>query len=343
MPASYPLPANLVSTYDIGFFPSDTALHHEDLTDVLTILDSYQTPFFSGCPKIRARDVVHSWPVDTLAAPSTAGAPDGVDFNGDVLTTPVRLFNGTQIFRRDVVVSDRERASNPAGIKDMYEHQIMKEFKVLARNCEYSVFKSTASVSGAASAIVSGSESTLSTNAPYMAGLRGFALTTAFAAAGGSSTVSTADIITLAQTMFINGAEPDSVWFAPASKSQFYNQLSGANIVNLRNIAADDRRMVANIDVFETPFNQQLAIITDRFIPMGVGSAGQGNASSFGFFLGDRAMAKLAFFRPPQHKEMGKQGDNTRGILLMETTLEVTHPSAWGFCSGVTGISGIVG
>jgi D-serine deaminase-like pyridoxal phosphate-dependent protein len=149
-----------VSTYDIGFFPSDTAVHHEDFTDVLTILDSFQTPAFSSFPKIRVRDMVHSWPVDTLAAPTTAGTPDGVDWNGDVLTTPLRLFNGTQIFSRHVGVSDRERAANPAGIRDMYEHQIMKEFKVLARNAEYVLFKSTAVVSGAASSIVSGSETT---------------------------------------------------------------------------------------------------------------------------------------------------------------------------------------
>lgn len=335
MPSSYPIQANLVSTYDIGFFPSDTAIHHEDLTDVLTILDSYQTPFFSGCPKIRARDVVHSWPVDTLAAPSTAGAPDGVDFAGDVLTTPVRLFNGTQIFRRDVVVSDRERAANPAGIKDMYEHQIMKEFKVLARNCEYSIFKSTASVSGAASAIVSGSESTLASNAPYMAGLRGFGITTGFASAGSATVFSpSSDIHNIAQAMFTNGAEPDSIWFPPGMKTMFYASLSAANVINLRNIAADDKRMVANVDVYESPFGQLFAVITDRFIPFGVGSGAQGNASSFGFFMGDRSMAKLAFYRPPQHKEMGKQGDNTRGLLLMECTLELTHPSAWGFVSG---------
>ena len=330
MPTTYPLPNNLVSTYDIGFFPSDTAIHHEDLTDVLTILDSYQTPFFSGCPKIRARDVVHSWPVDTLATPSTAGAPDGVDFNGDVLTTPVRLFNGTQIFRRDVVVSDRERAANPAGIRDMYEHQIMKEFKVLARNVEYTIFKSTSVVSGAASAIVSGSESTNSTNAPYMAGLRGFAITTA--GPSGSQQVTSGDFIKLGQAMFINGAEPDSIWLYPQGKREFYTELAVANVINLRNIAADDKRMVANVDVFESPFGQLFAVITDRFIPQ--------SSAAGAYFVGDRSMAKLAFYRPPQHKEMGKQGDNTRGLLLMECTLELTHPSAWGAITAVTSTGG---
>jgi len=328
MPATYPLPTNLVSTYDIGFFPSDTAIHHEDLTDVLTILDSTQTPFFSGCPKTRAKDVVHSWPVDSLAAPSTAGAPDGVDFNGDVLTTPARLFNGTQIFRRDVIVSDRERASNPAGVRDMYDHQIMKEFKVLARNVEYAVFKSTAVVSGAASAMVSGVESSASTNAPYMAGLRGFALITG--AITGNASVLTADIVALNNRMFLNGAEPDSLWLYPWGKGEFYTEVSANTTHNTRNIEASERRLIANVDVFETPMGQLLAVITDRFIPCGTA------ASSYAYFMGDRSMAKLAFFRPPQHKELGKQGDNTRGIVLMECTLELAHPSSWGAVTAVT-------
>jgi hypothetical protein len=336
MPATYTLPANLVSTFDIGFFPTDTAIHHEDLTDVLTIIDSFQTPFFSGAPKIRARDVVHSWPIDTLAAVSSAGAPDGVDFSGDTLTVPLRLWNNTQIFRRDVIVSDRERQANPAGIRDMYEHQIMKEFKVLARNCEYTVFKNgLVTATGAAT----GTETAAITAAPYMVGLRGLfgggasiPIVTASAATG----FTTGDMISLAQGMFTGGAEPDSLWFSPATKLQFVNATIGSAI-NVRNIAATDQRLVANIDVFESPFNQLFAVITDRFIPMGPASA-----SGYAYFIGDRSMAKLAFYRPPQHKEMGKQGDNTRGIVLMELTLEMTHPSAWGAFVNVTGASGLV-
>lgn len=324
---SYTLPSNLLTTFDVGFFPSDSATHHEDLTDVLTILDSFQTPFFSGAPKIRAKDVVHSWTVDTLTAVSSAGAPDGVDFTGDALTTAARLMNGTQIFRRDVIVSDRERQSNPAGIRDMYDHQIMKEMKVLARNAEYTIFRNltTASATGLESSAVSG--------APLMAGIRGFGITVSGVGGAGFTT---ADMVNTSLTMFNNGAEPDSLWLSPPTKLQFVNVTMGTAI-NVRNIAATDQRLVANIDVFETPFGQLFAVITDRFIPMGAASN-----SAYAYYIGDRSMAKLAFFRPPQHKEMGKQGDNTRGIVLMELTLEMTHPSAWGAVTAVTGNGGLV-
>ena len=313
-------PTGLVSTFGVGFWPSATAPTHEDLVDIVTILDSFQTPFFSSAPKNRARDVVHSWTVDTLQGTATAGAIDGDDYGfATASSAPTRLINGTQIFRRDVGVSDRERASNPAGIRDMYEHQVMKKFKEIARDFESRVFAATL----ASTASATGDNTTGS----RMAGIRGFGITTASSASGG---VTTADIVTLSETMFANGAEPDSIWFAPSSKRQFVNATITSGSGNIRNIAATDQRLVANIDVFETPFNQLYAVITDRFIPIST------NSASGAYFIGDRSMAKVSFFRPPQHKPMGKSGDNTRGIVLMEATLQLDHPSSWAAMTGVT-------
>lgn len=320
MPGTQGISSNLVSTFDVGtLFGATANVHHEDLADIVTILDSFQTPMFSSSPKIRARDAVHSWTVDTLAATSTAGVIEGVDFSADQLSVPSRLLNVTQIFSRHVLVSDRERDSNPAGIRDMYEHQVMKEFKAIARNAEarYWAVNSTGTASGAEAA----------TNAPLMAGFRGFGISTSSSASGG---VTTADIVTLSQTLFQNGAEPDSIWFAPPSKRQFVNATVSSGSGNVRNIAATDQRLVANIDVFETPFNQLYAVITDRFIPCTTSSA------DGAYYIGDRSMAKTAFFRPPQHKPMGKGGDHTRGIVLMELTLQLDHPSSWGAVTGVT-------
>jgi uncharacterized protein DUF5309 len=308
-----------VTVFDVLGTPNPTGIQHEDLVDIVTILDSFQTPMFSSMPKVRARDAVHSWTVDTLAATSTAGVIENVDFSVDTLTTPTRLVNGTQIFSRHVQVSDRERDANPAGIRDMYEHQVMKEFKVIARNLESRLWavNSTGSATGAEAA----------TNAPLMAGFRGFAITTSSSASGG---VTTADIVSLSETLFSNGAEPDSIWFAPASKRQFVNATVSSGSGNVRNIAATDQKLVANIDVFETPFNQLYAVITDRFIPISTSSA------VGAYYIGDRSMAKLAVYRPPQHKAMGKSGDHTRGIVLVEATLQLDHPSSWAAMTGVT-------
>jgi hypothetical protein len=324
MPAIQSTTAGLFSAFDSGFWPSAGG-HHEDLADIVTILDSFQTPMFSSAPKIRVRDVVHSWMVDTLAATTTAGVAEGILFSGDTLTAPVRLVNGTQIFSRHVEVADRERVSNPAGIRDMYEHQVMKEFKNIARNCEARLWASMTST--AAQTYLNSASGAEATTAPLMAGFRGFGISTASSASGG---VTTADIVTLSETLFNNGAEPDSIWFAPASKRQFVNATVSSGSGNTRNIAATDQKLVANVDVFETPFNQLYVVITDRFIPCSTFS------SSGAYYIGDRAMAKIGFFRPPQHKPMGKAGDFTRGIVLMECTLQLDHPSSWIAMTGVT-------
>lgn len=313
------------TTYDAGSFPLVGALGpaHEDLVDIVTILDSFQTPMFSSMPKIRATDVVHSWTIDTLAATATAGIDENADFTASTLTNPSRLINGTQIFARYVQVSDRERAGNLAGIRDLYEHQIMKEFKVLARNFESRIFTNWVASAISASGVTGGTGAGIA----RMAGFRGFGITTASSASG---TVTTADIVTLSESLFNNGAEPDSIWFAPASKRQFVNATITSAAGNTRNIAATDQRLVANIDVFETPFNQLYAVITDRFIPIST------NSASGAYFIGDRSMAKCAFYRAPQHKPMGKSGDHTRGLILMEATLQLDHPSSWACMSGVT-------
>jgi len=319
-----PVPANLFSTFDVG--PFSASAHHEDLIDVQVILGSTQTPAFASFRKDRARDVIHSWTVDALAATATAGTPEAQTFTAQALSPPVRLTNGTQIFDWGVRVSDRERDANPAGpFRDMYEKQIMMAFKVVTRNCEARIFStgSTASASGAEL-----------TAAPVMASIAGFGLTVSGASASG---IFTADIIRLSQTMFDNGIEPDSIWFATPHKVHFFNAVVSTTAtvqVNLRNIAATDNRFQANIEVMETPLGQLYAIITDRFIPTSSASA----TTRAGYHIMDRSMAALAFYRPPQHKPMGKAGDYTEGLVLMELTLRLDHPSAFGMVTGITAI-----
>lgn len=331
------IPTNLLSTYDVGSWftaQGSAQIHHEDYIDVLTILDSTQVPFFSGAPKTRAKDRVHSWSIDTLDAVATGGAAVGTDFGGDTFSIPKRLTNFTQIFRKDVIVDDGERESNPAGINDMFDHQMSKKFKVNMRNCEARLF-----VSVGASASASGAEATASP--PLMSPFLGnFAVngTVKIVTAASAATVS-AGITSLLQTMFNAGAEPDSVWLAPSRKVKFVEEVTSNGTVNVRNIAADDNRLIFNIDAYETPLGQVVLLIADRFISMNTG--GDASASGFADFVGDRSMAKLAFFRPPQVKEMGKNGDHTRALALFECCLQLAHPSSWGAVTGVTGASAL--
>lgn len=327
-------PSNLFSTYDVGFFPNATGNHHEDLSDVQIILGSTQCPAFATFRKGRAKDVVVSWTVDALPSTATAGSVEGKTFSGEALAAPTRLINTTQIFDFGVVVSDRERDANPAGpFRDQYDKQIMKAFKAITRNCESSIFRIATASADTTNASASGDETT----APAMGGIDNFNIVFSAASASG---ILTADVTRLSTSMFNSGVEPDSIWFAPAHKIQFFNQVissaGGNGFVNVRNIAAMDNRFQANVEIMETPLGQVYAIVVDRFIPTATGSGVA--ATKAGYYIMDRSMAELCFYRQPQHKQMGKRGDYTEGLVLMELTVKLDHPSAFGKVTGVTAI-----
>ena len=318
---------NLFSTYDIGSFGygaggSATAINHEDFIDVQVILGATQTPAFSSFRKDRMRDVVQSWSVDTLAATSTAGTQEGQTFSAEALVNAVRLMNVSQLFSKGVRVSDREREINPAGgFRDILDKEVMKAFKENARNTEARIF-ATGAVGSA-----TGDEATTSGR---MASLSGLGIRASGASASG---VFLNDIYRLSQDLFEQGIEPDSIWFAPAHKRDFFHAVTGSTTsVNVRNIAAIDNRFQANVEVMESPFGQLFAIITDRFIPTSNVSA----TTRAGYYIADRSLAALPFLRPPQMKEMGKAGDYTDVLILHECSLRLDHPTGWGTVSGLT-------
>lgn len=307
--------ANTFSMYEVGFLTA--CGNREDLLDIVTNIDPWDTPFFSSAPKGRSNSSNHSWLTDALAATSTAGAIEGGDFNAADLTPRKRLQNITQIFRKDMVVSDTQRSENPAGVRDEYEYQVMLAMKEIARNVEATVFKiSNASATGATA-----------TNARTMKGIRGFEGDglTLFNA---SATISTAQIVSAHQTMHVNGADPDTLYVSPGNKKTLIDvMVNGAN-VNVRNVAAAEAIFIANIDVFESPFGR-LAMVSDRFIPTAAATL-----SSAAWFLGERSKARLAFLRPIQHVPLAKTGDATKGFVRGELTLELLHPSSWGAGTG---------
>lgn len=316
------------TTYDLGASSVAGSAIREDLLDLITNIDPWDTPFFSSAPKVQARSVLHEWLVDSLSATSTAGAIEGEDFSAATNVARTRLSNQTQIFRKDIAVSDTARAVNPAGVRDEYEYQVMKGLREIARNIESTIWR----VAGASATGGEGS------TARAMAGFRGFITATgttgnvsAYGSAGGSVS-STGNIIALHQVVYQLGGDPDTLYLSPAMKKKFVDGITSTNTVNIRNIAASDKRLTANVDIFESSFGL-LAVVPDRFIPQTSATATGSAASAF---LIERSKARLAMLRPLRHVPIGKGGDSTRGILVTELTLEMLHPSAHGVLFQVT-------
>jgi len=70
---------------------------------------------------VTCRHIYHQWLIDTLAAQSLTGAIEGGDWALDTVTSPpVRDFNVTMILRKDIGLSESQRAVDTAGFSDQY-------------------------------------------------------------------------------------------------------------------------------------------------------------------------------------------------------------------------------
>lgn len=315
-----------IGVYGFGF-AAGAGANREDLLDLITNVDPYDTPWVTQAPKVRAMHVVHEWLRDTLAATSTASgaggavAVEGDDWAFNTLTTrPTRVTNQTMIFRKDIAVSETQRAVNPAGFKDAYSYEIAKATKELARNIEVWFFHVCAT--GA-----TGSSSTVR----RAIGFQGFISTTAAtnrtvsslgSATNNSGVLLQADINNALQDAYTNGGNPEQVYVSPAIKRQISAfTLSQQN----RNIAAIEKKLVNSIDFYITDFGP-IQIILDRWIPQAASTStatAQATDVSGNIFFLERAKNRLAWLRPMQHTLVGKRGDSVAGTILGEVTLEV--------------------
>lgn len=315
--------------YGFGF-AAGAGANREDLLDLITNVDPWDTPWVTQAPKVRAEHVLHEWLTDTLAATSTAGEVEGADWNltdgaFTATTRPVRRNNQCQIFRKDIAVTETQRAVNPAGFKDAYAYEVQKATKELARNLEARLFV-TATAAGA-----TGASATVRTLTPF----RGFITTTTTSVNFTVSSIgsgTTAGVLTTVnfngglERCYLNGGNPEQVWVSPAIKRQISQFTAPAQN---RNIAAVDKQVVNAIDFYFTDFGMK-QIIMDRWIPQatntGATTAAQDISGNIWFL--ERAKNRLAWLRPMAHSLIGKRGDSVAGMVLGEVTLEVLNEQA---------------
>ena len=344
-------PANQ-GTYFYGF-AAGTGANREDLLDVITNIDPWDTPFVSQAPKVRATHVYHEWLKDTLPATSTAGAVEGDDYSFATYgstTTLTRVFNVCQIFRRDVASTETQRAVNPAGFKDAYAYEVAKNTKAVARNLEATLFASITSATGSSAAgramrTFQHTKFLITATTTSEPNINTRSLGTAVSL---NMVLTEFDFNELLEVVYTNGGNPEQCYVSPAVKrviSGFQTRKSFGTAtgdsygpMNIMNMNAEAKKVVAAIDVYDSDYGL-IQIVLDRWVPQAPdgASATAGTAGAYdgvAFFL-ERAKNRLAWLRPVQHKIIGTSGDNVRGIVLGEVTLEVLNESANGYIRGI--------
>jgi hypothetical protein len=341
-----------MTTFNFGSYAFDGAdlksgVAREDLLEQITNISPYDTPFVSQAPKVACRHIYHQWLIDTLSTQAASDTPtvEGADWSLSTTTAPSRIFNITMILRKDIGLSESQRAVDTAGFADQYAYEVQKAVKELAVRLEVCVFGnlSTATGTSAAGRLMKGLQAFIATNTA-LAGQKGAG------ASGSDSThdgqLAVADFNEMLNNIYVQGGNPEQVYVSPRVKRQvsaFTLPGAGAGNPQPRNIAAADKKLIGAVDFYDSDFGL-IQIVLDRWVPESTNTvtatASATNTGGQMFFL-SRAINRLAWLRPVHHELVGKRGDSVAGLVVGEVTLEVLNEKANGRILGVNNMSAV--
>ena len=295
----------------------------EDLTDIIYNISPTDTPFMSSIAKSKATAVNHEWQLDSLAAASGTNAQiegDEVSFSAPSSTT--RRGNVTQIATKSVIISGTLEAVNKAGRNSELAYQISKASKELKRDMETSLCDNNAQVAGDDSTAreLSGLGSWLKTNQSAGAGGSAPGTSGTNARTDGTQRAFTEDQLkTVIKSVWDNGGDPSMVMVGSFNKQK----LSGFTGGSTRFDPAENKRLVAAVDVYESDFGA-LQVTPNRF-----------QRARDAFVITPDLFA-VAFLRDFSLEDLAKTGDAMKQFLLVEYTLESRNESGSGIVADLT-------
>lgn len=274
----------------------------EDLLDIITNLSPTETQLFTGLKRgKKATNTYHEYPVDTYA-PVTGTSTDkkaveGADWGDDTVTTPEREGNYTQIIKQTYKVTGTAQVVDTAGMASPKAYQQAKALVNWKHKAEWSILHGTKAQGDASTA-------------REMGGLFDLTVTNAVAATGTLTEKTLGDYIQL-------GWENSSAKISEIYVGAFLKRVVSGFTAGLeKTIAANDKRLIAAVDVYETDFGIA-KLFLHRYIDSVVSSVGTHNmllvAPETLFYSG---------LREPQNIDAPKGGDYEKGVILGEFTIE---------------------
>lgn len=289
--------------------------NREDLLDRITNISPTDVPFTSMIESATAKGTFHEWQTDSLAAAAGNAQLQGDDVTFAAASPTVRAGNRTQISRKEVIVSGTQNAVDKAGRNSELVYQMSKRRDELKRDKEFVLLSNQAPVTGNAS------------TAPQLRPLCGWfatnvdrgtgganGSTTAAATDGTQRALTLAMVTTAQQNAWTQGGKPGYILCGPKQRGVLTTVMGGAAT---KFYAVEDKKMTATIQAFEGDFGL-VKIVTDRFV-----RGGQTGADREIFLL-DPSLWALAHLqgRKLVTEDLAKTGDNEKGMILSEYTLE---------------------
>ena len=291
---------------DVVNMTYDMTTNHEDLTDVLVVMGQMKTPLFSNLPKTTAKNVYHEWPLDSYASASANAQIEGFDYAFPALTQATRAGNYTQIFAKMGKVSKSERASNPAGYRDEYAHQVEKALKEIGKDIEYALVNGTTAVSGATG------------TARQLKGILAWISSEVSTGTGTGRDITEAELNDVLAGIYENGGDPDMIVVSPRQKNKMSDLFE-----NSRQFVDSVKTFTSAIAVYESNFGMHQVMI-DTQMPNNT------------IAILDSTTWKIPQLRPVAKEETAKVGDADGFAVVGELTLA---SYAEGYNGKITGLA----
>jgi len=305
-------PDNTFDSYDaVGI--------REDLENVIYDVSPEETPFYTTCKKVTAKNTYHEWQTDALRASGANAHIEGDATTAEARVATTRLGNYTQIFKNAVVIPDTDKGLDKAGRASEMAYQVLKIAKEQKLDIEKALFANNARVAGDATTAreLAGTETWFtSTIQNKGSGGAHAAGTGADARTDGTQTAFDQDKFdAIMQNCWEKGGKPDSVYLS-AYLMNLALAFTGNN--NQRSsVQAGDKKVIKSLDVYVTPWG------TIEFIPS------RENRGRTVHVMQDDMWA-VAVLRGTKNVELAKTGDNSTRQVVTELTLVAKNEKSSG-------------
>jgi hypothetical protein len=316
------------NTYD----KYDVIGNREDLSDMIFDVSPHETPILSAMGKTKAKNTLHEWQTEALAAAGMNHAIEGDDDTAaNALVATARINNITPILKKKMVVSGtQEDGMDHAGVQSEMAHQESKKMKEIKLDLEYMILNGgetngIGNIRAAGSATVAREMSSLqcyvATNAQL--GALGAAATgdgSDAMTSGTDADLVEADITSILALCFTNGADPKILAVSATNKGVVSSFAGGST----RYVDTNTKELIHSIDVYVGDFH------TLKVVPC------RQTAGEIVYAI-DPKYLKLAELRSLQSYDLAKTGDNYKREMVWEATLEVCTELAHGIVGDTNG------
>lgn len=311
----------------------------ENLSDVITLTDPIETPFYSRVKKGTCKNRTPEWQVDTLSAPAPTNKNiEGDTASNDAGTQPARIKNIVQLFDKVVEVSTTAQAVEAAGRDNEMAYQLVKRGKELKRDFETRFTGNFASVLGDASTAgeTAGAEAYLTTNVSRGAtGANGGYSTGIIAKAtdGTAREATEALLKTVIASAWNSGGEPDTIMVGGLMKQKF-SGFGGIATQYRDNRGTEAAVIIAAADVYKSDFGLH-TIIPNRFTSRGTGRTPGDATNNQSALVLDMSSWEVLFLQPLKKDNLAKNGHSDRAMISAECTLKCTDEKKNGILADI--------